>query len=63
MHSLFVDIDKVFEDECGVSFKELDNYEDDEIDKIISEAKSAIDEETFSTLAKVFLYVFETEVL
>ena len=49
-NSLFVDIDKVFEDECGVSFKELDNYEDDEIDKIISEAKSAIDEETFSTL-------------
>lgn len=53
-NSLYVDIDKVFEDECGVSFDTLDIYEEDVIDKLIKAEKAKLSDEDIKNLHTMY---------
>lgn len=49
-NSLFVNIDEIFESECGISFDDLDRYSDTEIDKLISSEEKKISQDDLAKL-------------
>lgn len=49
-NSLFINIDKVFEDECGVSFEVLDKYTDNAVNDLIETEKARLSEEDLNRL-------------
>ena len=51
-NSVNVDIDEIFEQECGVSFNVLEEYSEEEIENIISQAKQKVDTDTWMILCK-----------
>lgn len=53
-NSLFVDIDKVFEEECGVNFELLDAYDDDVVETLIESEKAKISDEDMNKLRVLY---------
>ncbi len=53
-NSLFVNIDDIFENECGVSFETLDDYSDDVIDTIIVTEESKLSQEELKKLRTLY---------
>lgn len=53
-NSLFVNIDEIFEAECGVSFDDLNQYTDIAIDEIIMEEERKLSQEDFMKLQSLY---------
>lgn len=53
-NSLFVNIDEIFEEECGVSFESLDAYDEDTVKKIIASEKVKISDEDMNKLRVLY---------
>lgn len=53
-NSLFIDVDKIFENECGVSFKDLDEYKNDEIDILYKEKKNEVSSDAWNQLKRSY---------
>ena len=53
-NSLFVNIDEIFENECGVSFEALNEYSDNIIDSIIATEKSKLSQEELKKIQTLY---------
>ena len=53
-NTVYINIDEIFEEECGVSFETLDSYSDTEIEEIIQLEKEKLDTDTWLMLCKSY---------
>lgn len=53
-NSLFVNIDKIFEEECGVSFESLDSYDDAVVESLIKSEKVKLSEDDMNKLRVLY---------